>query len=106
MALLHSDVEIDKNTHDFQIKHTWDEGACLRECYESRMSGKEGDIGGGKAKRIASIPRPLFYTDIELRRYMQLRGVDNAEAARIMNQWLWKHPEYRTCTPGARKGVL
>lgn len=103
MALLHSDVDIDKKNLDFKIKHFWDEGACLKECYESRMSGKEGDIEGGKAKRIASIPRPLFSTDIELKRYMQLRGVDNVEANKILDRWLWKHPEYRTCTPGGRK---
>lgn len=106
MALLHSDVDVDKKTHEFEIRHYWDEGACLKECYESRMDGREGDIGHGKAKRIASIPRPLFSTEIELKRYMQLRGVDNTEANQILDRWLWKHPEYRTCTPKAHKGVL
>jgi len=105
MALIHSDVEIDKKTHDFRIKHSWDEGAVLRECYESRMSGKEGWIDGKKGKRIASIPKPLFYTDIELKRYMQLRGVDDIEAKNVLDRWLWKHPEYRTCNPGSRSGV-
>ena len=94
MPIIHSDVEVDKDTHEFRIKHTWDEGACLRECYESRMSGKEGWIEGKKAKRIASIPRVYFTTDIELRRYLQLRGKDNVEANRILDQWLWKHPDY------------
>lgn len=102
MPIIHSDVEVDKDTHEFRIKHTWDEGACLRECYESRMNGKEGWIEGNKAKRIASIPRVYFTTDIELRRYLQLRGKDNVEANRILDQWLWKHPEFRTCNPGGR----
>ena len=39
---------------------------------------------------------------IELRRYLQLRGKDNVEANRILDQWLWKHPEFRTCNPGGR----
>ena len=52
MPIIHSDVEVDKDTHEFRIKHTWDEGACLRECYESRMSGKEGWIEGKKANGL------------------------------------------------------
>lgn len=102
MPIIHSDVEIDKSENEFRIKHTWDEGACLRECYESRMSGQEGWDENKRIKRIASIPRVYFTTDIELKRYLQLRGKDDEEAKKVLDRWLWKHPEYRTCNPGGR----
>ena len=103
--LLHSDVDIDKQDGTFKIKHFVDEGPCLRECYEARMSGNNGDIDGGKGKRIASIPRYRFYTDYELVMYSKLRGKDETEANKMMDRWLWKNPEYRTTNPGGRKGV-
>ena len=104
MPFIHSDVEVDQKDGTFKIRHMADEGDCLRECYESRMSGLEGDIEGGKARRIACIPRYRFYTDYELIMYSRLRGKDNQEANRYMDKWLWKNPEYRTTT-GGRKGV-
>lgn len=105
MPILHSDVELDQKDNTFKIKHFVDEGPCLQECYESRMSGLEGDIENGKAKRIACIPRYRFYTDYELIQYSKLRGKDNIEANKFMDMWLWKNPEYRTTNPGSRKGV-
>jgi hypothetical protein len=105
MSILHTDVEVDPKTHEFRIKHTWDEYACLKACYEERMSGNQGWLHNGKAKKLAMIPRELFSTDIELKRYMQLRGVDNVEAKKIMDRWLMKHPEYRTSSIGGRKEV-
>ncbi len=106
MAIIHSDVDIDKKTGEFKIRHDFDIGPCLRECYEARMSGTEGDIDHGKAKRIACIPRVYFYTDINLMLYSKLRGEDDKEAQKYMDKFLWEHPEFRTTTKHGRKGVM
>jgi len=95
-------VEIDGN--NWKIQHTYDEYEIMKDCYERRMSGNEGDTGNGTGKLIARIPRHRLHSDIELQIYCQYKGKDNKEANKWLDRWLEKHPEFRTTT-GGRKGI-
>lgn len=95
-------VKIDPKKGTWEIEHTYDERAVMKDCYEQRMSGREGDIEGGKGKLICRIPRHRFNSDFELQMVSKYQGVDDIEANKWLNIWLSKNPEFRTTTGGRK----
>jgi hypothetical protein len=105
MHKIESNFEIDPKTGKYTASHIYDITSLLRQCYEERNSGLEGDIGHGKAKVVARIPPELFATDLHLLSYLDLRGIDQKEANKQLDLFLTKNPQYRTTNHGARKGL-
>lgn len=104
-SLNRADVEINKKTGEFKVTHSWDEAQVIKECMEMRNDGTTGMIHGGKARRLARIPRMYFYTDPYLKNYMAARGKDENEARKSLDSFLWRHPEFRTSNPRGKAAM-
>lgn len=102
---MHVKTNVSLENGKWEIQHTFDEAAVMRQCMEERNSGREGDIEGGKAKVICRIPRHRFYSDFELQMYQEYKGRDDIEANKWLNIWMYKNPQFRTTT-GGRKSIL
>lgn len=95
---LNTDVSFGQK--EWEILHTYDESLIEQECYLNRMAGNNGFSKDRSHRSIAKIPRHRFFSDLELIKYMQVRGINNDEAKHLLDLWLLKNPQFKTCTGG------
>lgn len=93
-------TDVNFGEKEWEILHTYDETMIEKLCHAERMSGQNGFSEDRSRRTIARIPRHRLFSDIELLRWQQLRGKDNKEADRQLNLWLFKNPQFKTCTGG------
>ena len=92
--------EVTFGPKEWEILHTYDEDLIEKMCYLERMSGQNGFSEDRSHRSICHIPRHRLYSDLELIKYQQLKGKDDAEAKRQFEKWLLKNPQFKCCNGG------
>ena len=90
----------DGDLDNVSVVNDYSHDAIEKENYEMRKGNDNGWTGDKSLRHFADIPKDVFMLDPLMIEYRAALARDKGEAAKIMRQFLFLHPEYRVNNGG------